>query len=228
LFAIGFQLLSNVIVVRATSTWQNAMSKRKRNSATEPSPKSHILSGLRSRFVVMSSVALLGISTISLYFGAQNASIEPQTRIRRATVPIQKLPTFSELAMMNNEELSKQDLALLNLRAAEELPGAEKINVVDTMAELDRWANRVRNETENNLQQFYKSPGDFRNSIAYFRMLMLVTVLQQDFGAHYNLQRINNIDFTRSQDLFIHGLVGATTGAHAFRCLCYTLWWLDG
>jgi hypothetical protein len=40
----------------------------------------------------------------------------------------------------------------------------------------------------------------------------LVTVLQQDFGVHYHLERVNDIDFTKSQDLFIHGMVGSSNG----------------
>jgi len=35
---------------------------------------------------------------------------------------------------------------------------------------------------------------------------------QQDFGVHYNRERIRNIDFTRSQDLFIHGMIADTNG----------------
>ena len=41
---------------------------------------------------------------------------------------------------------------------------------------------------------------------------MLVTVLQQDFGVHYNLDRMRDIDFTRSKDLFIHGMIDDSNG----------------
>jgi hypothetical protein len=114
--------------------------------------------------------------------------------------------------MMSSEELAKQDLALLNLRAAEGLPGAEKLNFTELLATLDRWAQKVKLDTDRNLYQFLQKPDEFQHSEAYYRMLMLVTVLQQDFGVHYNFERINDIDFTRSQDLFLHGMVGSTNG----------------
>ena len=46
--------------------------------------------------------------------------------------------------MMSSEELAQQDLALLNLRAAEGLLGAEKLNVTEVLSTLDRWAQKVK------------------------------------------------------------------------------------
>jgi hypothetical protein len=43
-------------------------------------------------------------------------------------------------------------------------------------------------------------------------MLCLITVLQQDFKIHYNPDRIRDVDFTKSQDLFIHGMIGNDNG----------------
>ena len=41
---------------------------------------------------------------------------------------------------------------------------------------------------------------------------MLITVLQQDLKVHYNSDRIRDIDFTKSQDLFIHGMINSDNG----------------
>jgi hypothetical protein len=70
--------------------------------------------------------------------------------------------------LMSDEELALQDIALVNLRCAEGLPGSEKLNVSDTLHELDRWATRVRIETDRNFHLFAKKPDDFQNSEAYF------------------------------------------------------------
>jgi hypothetical protein len=43
-------------------------------------------------------------------------------------------------------------------------------------------------------------------------MMMLITVLQQDFKVQYNPERITDVDFTKSQDLFIHGMIGSGNG----------------
>jgi hypothetical protein len=39
-----------------------------------------------------------------------------------------------------------------------------------------------------------------------------VTVLQQDFGVRYNPERIRQVSFTHSQDLFLHGMVDSAGG----------------
>ncbi len=123
-----------------------------------------------------------------------------------------RLPSLGDLASMPSKQLEQQDLALLNLRCAEGLPGAEKLDVEQTLATLDRWAARVRHETERHLYKYQRSPQEFENSEGYYRMMMLITVLQQDFKVHYNPDRIRDIDFRRSQDLFIHGMIGSDNG----------------
>jgi hypothetical protein len=131
-----------------------------------------------------------------------------------APTPVRKvsLPSLGDLAAMPSKQLEKQDLALVNLRCAEGLPGAEKLNVEQTLATLDRWASSVRRETDRHLYKFRQNPGEFNNSEGYYRMMMLITVLQQDFSVHYNPDRIREVDFRRSQDLFIHGLVESDNG----------------
>lgn len=119
------------------------------------------------------------------------------------------LPSLGDLALMPTDELAKQDLALLNLRCAEGLPGAEDLNVAKCLSTLDRWTQKVRFDTDRHLYKYRQNPAEFENSEAYYRMMMLVTVLQQDFKVHYNKERIRDIDFTKSKDLFLHGMVGS-------------------
>jgi Transglutaminase-like superfamily len=121
-------------------------------------------------------------------------------------------PTLGHLAEMSADDLSRYDIALLNLRCAEGLPGSEKLNLENCLQTLDMWAEQVRTETDRNFYKFRKNAKDFENSEAYFRMLTLITVLQQDFKVHYNADRIRNVDFTKSQDLFIHGMIGSDNG----------------
>jgi len=125
---------------------------------------------------------------------------------------VRRLPTLGELAEMSADELRGQDIALLNLRCAEGLPGAEKLDIPKCLATLDKWAAWVKHETDRHLYKFRQNPKDYENSEAYFRMLCLITVLQQDFKIHYNPDRIRDIEFTKSQDLFIHGMIGNDNG----------------
>jgi hypothetical protein len=121
-------------------------------------------------------------------------------------------PSFGQLVEMSNDELRGQDIALLNLRCAEGLPGAEKLDIPKCLATLDKWAAWVKHETDRHLYKFRQNPKEYENSEAYFRMLCLITVLQQDFKIHYNPQRIRDVDFKKSQDLFIHGMIDSDNG----------------
>lgn len=38
---------------------------------------------------------------------------------------------------------------------------------------------------------------------------MMITVLQQDFGVHYNLKRMQDLSMAHGEDVFITGLLGA-------------------
>jgi hypothetical protein len=111
------------------------------------------------------------------------------------------------LLAMSPSQLCHIDIAEMNLLCATGLPGAENLDVRRCLTNLDAWARWVRHETDRHLYRFRRAPDEFNHSEGYFRMLMLVTVLQQDFGVRYNPDRIGGIDFRDSRDLFIHGLL---------------------
>ena len=75
----------------------------------------------------------------------------------------------------------------------------------------------MRLETDRHLYRFRQNPGEYNNSEAYFRMLMMATVLQQDFGMHYNPARIATPEapeptsafYANSRDVFVHGCTEA-------------------
>ena len=108
------------------------------------------------------------------------------------------------------------DVAPLNLHCAKELPGAESLNVEQAQTIIESMATRVANETGKYLSKFKANAADFNNSEGYFRILTLVTVLQQDFGVHYNPERIRSPNFADSRDLFLHGLL---TGKREGTCV---------
>jgi len=106
-------------------------------------------------------------------------------------------------------EVSKTvgDLAEVNLRSATGLSGSEELRASALLSTLDAWAERVKAETQRHLHRFNENPQLYENSEAYFRVLMMIVVLQEDFGVRYNPERIMSPDYTDSRDLFIHGLL---------------------
>jgi len=120
--------------------------------------------------------------------------------------------SLGDLVAGNPESLHGIDVAAMNLLCATGLPGAEGLDIDRCLARLDEWAARVKAETNRHLYRFREDSADYRRSKGYFRMLMLVTVLQQDLGVHYNKERVRDVDFTNAKDLFIHGLIDDPNG----------------
>lgn len=120
--------------------------------------------------------------------------------------------SYGELIALEDSQIAQCDIALLNLLCAQGLPGSEELDVTQTIKTLDQWAEHVKAETAKHLYRFQQNPSEYNNSEAYFKTLMLIVVLQDDLKVHYNAQNIFEPDFTNSQDLFIHGMVGNDNG----------------
>ena len=125
--------------------------------------------------------------------------------------------TLKELLALSPADLEKCDLARMNLLCAEGLPGSEDLKIDAALALLDLWTQHVKTETDRNFHHFRENPKEFNNSEGYYRALLLITVVQQDFSIHYNPNHITTPDapepddsfFVDSKDLFIHGLVSS-------------------
>ena len=162
-----------------------------------------------TRFVLPAFCIVAGGTLVAIAINNQKNAQTCQPSLPRCA---QKAKSLDELLKMSPEQLAAVDIAELNLHCAEGLPGAERLDIAKCLAHLDDWARRVKFDTDRHLYKFDKNPAEYENSEGYFRMLMLVTVLQQDCGVHYNLERIRNIDFTKSKDLFIHGMIDDPNG----------------
>jgi hypothetical protein len=124
---------------------------------------------------------------------------------------------FASLIQRNSHDVEELDIATANLLCAQGLPGAEQLDLTSSLATIDRMAARVRSETERHLYRFRNNPSDFENSVGFFRMIMLMVVLTEDFEVHYGSNRMASaasamtIDgfFADSRYVFLHGLTGA-------------------
>jgi hypothetical protein len=98
----------------------------------------------------------------------------------------------------------------------EGLPGAESLDIKSSLSLIETMARKVWQETDRLRPRFWQRPQEFYHSEAYFKMLVLVTVVQQDFGIRYNPARIappdkpepTKVFFADSQDVFINGALG--------------------
>ncbi len=145
------------------------------------------------------------------------AAIQPGTTRADAEIPEESL-TLEELINLPERDLAKVDIATMNLICTEGLPGSERIDRKALLAKLDAWAAYVAYETNRHRYRFEQNPEEYNHSWGEFAMLMMAMTLQQDLGVRYNPDQIppeddpNRFDFTRSQDLFINGLLEGTGG----------------
>lgn len=115
------------------------------------------------------------------------------------------------------------DIAELNLMCASGLPGSNDQDVDRGLCLIDEMAQHVHREIERNYHYFLREPEKYEASQARFCVLMMITVLQQDFGVQYNPARIRDPDFKNSSDLFVHGMLGGEGGTCASMPVLYTI-----
>jgi hypothetical protein len=187
-------------------------------------------SAFRRRWVVLAGLSLLLAAAVVFAFvrwnktpsfaavaadaGKTEMEVAPAFLKPRAVQP----KTLKELLALPRSALTNIDTATLNLLCAEGLRGADSLSVESSLDSLDAWAKHVASETQRNIHRFLANPREYNHSLGYYRMMMLATVLQQDFGTHYNPERAlpqlrgkwepSDVFFGDSRDVFIHGLLG--------------------
>lgn len=144
------------------------------------------------------------------YAGVVNPKLDYERPWRSGALPT----SHYDLLKMTPDELAQTDFALMNLLCAKNLPGAEGMDIPAMLKKLDDWAAKVHFETERHLYRVNdpQFAEHYKHSEARLRAEFIVQVLQEDCGVHYNLEQVRNVDFGKSQDSFIHGMVGSDNG----------------
>lgn len=141
----------------------------------------------------------------------------PSANIQNGTVNIQSPHADKEKEGLMEYSNSPLALAIVNLRAARGLPGSENLDIEKCVGTLNEWAAHIKKVTDSQMHQFNANPAKFNNSEAYFKMLVLKTVLAEDLKVKYkpelSLNNPSNVDLADfsyakdSKDIFLHGLL---------------------
>ena len=172
--------------------------------------------GVHWRVLGYSLFVLVGVAIA--VFGSLLLSPMRNVDSPAAASPVPETPKMecSLAAMLYGEpgQLGAFDIAEANLRCAEGLPGADGVDTTRCLATLDRWAAQVKIQTDKHLYRLAdpRVAKHYRNSESFFRASMLLQILQEDRGVKYNLKRSEDINFSDSRDLFIHGIIGDGEG----------------
>jgi regulator of sirC expression with transglutaminase-like and TPR domain len=114
---------------------------------------------------------------------------------------------YESWCALTEEQLAERDIAEINLAAGFGLPNAGELDVRGLCRQVDDWAEAVDHKVRKSLKR--RARGEYAEyTVNQFRMLVLVTVLQRDFGLRYNLAfSEGEYDARDSRNLFIHGIL---------------------
>jgi len=192
--------------------------KRRRATERTAKPAKRPITLHRARNVLPLAIFLVLIVAIATGYLAffrekpVSRTNQPRPRGYPPLTYVQKVKSLDDLLQMTPEQLADVDIAEMNLLCATGLQGAEKLDVGKALARLNDYADRVRYWTEQSMWDFRQNPGEFKNSEAKFRVLLLISVVRQDFGVHYNDRGERNCDFSDSKNAFLHGMIDDTNG----------------
>lgn len=113
-----------------------------------------------------------------------------------------------QMALLSDAELAEQDLAALNLRCAEDLPGTSNELLRACLEKVNDWADLVDRLTQYVFPRFTLDPESFDGSEAQFRVIAMADCLQRQVGIKYNSAFADGeYDASDSRNLFIHGIL---------------------
>jgi hypothetical protein len=134
------------------------------------------------------------------------------------------LPDWRELVHLPELELTKLDIAAVNLACAAGLPGSDRINAAGCLRCLDDWARGVGEVTGQAVERdFRRNPAKYDSSEPLFRMVTLVHSLQTYCGVRYNPAKIDARpgDPFETDDQFLHAAIQGPGGTCASLPVVY-------
>ncbi len=147
---------------------------KQRREAASGAPEAAKSAGRGWPLVVAVLIMIAGASAIGFAVGVNSRQKVAGPPAAHAPMPAAQARSLDALLKMTPEELAKVDIAEMNLLCAVGLPDAEGIDIDKCMATLDRWAERVKGETERHLYRLtdprYKDHAEhYKHSEARFR-----------------------------------------------------------
>jgi hypothetical protein len=132
--------------------------------------------------------------------------------------------SLKELLARPDKDLGRVDIARMNLLCAEGLPNAGKIDIEQSLAMMDAWAEVVKKAERKYLPNYYKAPSKYENSASKFKAITLALTVKEDLKCGYNMELVRSGAmsdmrstrfFSDSRDLFLHGFIARKTGTCA-------------
>lgn len=162
----------------------------------------------RSKSQTFLLAAFFAVGTLIGWVAGTRYPISPDG----ALPPSAKAPgpsSLDRLLSLDDQTLETMDPLEVDLAVARSIPGGETMDVARYQRILDEWAAQIKAETDRYLYKFQQSPAEYKNSLAYFKALTMVTVVGQDLKVSYD---VKSVAFDDPRDLFVHGVIDQRRG----------------
>jgi hypothetical protein len=129
---------------------------------------------------------------------------------------------WRNLALLSDAELSRLDVAAVNLACAAWLPDAPtEAQILECLDRLDHYARCAEDYTRRRMAEFARQPETYDHSEPVFRVVCMVTLLQRQFGVLYNQEKKSESALLDTTDTFVHGALVGSGGTCASLPVVY-------
>jgi hypothetical protein len=121
---------------------------------------------------------------------------------------------WTSLLSLNDEELARVDPLVMNLLVAKGIPKLEELCIGDYVATVDAWVADLAKQIPGHEAEFVKSPQDWKNDHALFKLGLISWYLDIVLGIAYkeDQRELKTIKYTNPNDLFLNGIIDTHRG----------------
>lgn len=126
-------------------------------------------------------------------------------------------PDLNAMLGMSDADLASIDPLVMNLTVAQGIPTLANLNIDSYAKLMDRWAASLSRKMELHEAEFRKSPQDWNDDVALFRLGVVCWFIDVVLGIVYreDQRHLTRVRYTNPADLFLNGVMDSRQGTCA-------------
>jgi Transglutaminase-like superfamily len=119
---------------------------------------------------------------------------------------------LEELIGLDHERLARVDPLLMNLVVARGV--LRHLDMASYQRQADQWAEEVRRYLVEDEPAFHRSPCDWKNDLAFFRLGVMCWYVDEVLGIRYREDQrdLKTVAYTDPSDIFLYGVMDSRRG----------------
>jgi Transglutaminase-like superfamily len=121
---------------------------------------------------------------------------------------------LEDLIRLSDEELARVDPLMMNLLVARGTPALGRLDIGPFQRLADQWAAEVARCVAEDEPAFHRTPGAWKNDLAFFRLGVLCWYVDEVLDIHYREDQrdLQAVAYTDPRDLFLNGVMDTRRG----------------